>query len=62
MAIETRINRVALLLNRVKKYSEIVTTDNFEKQTLGDMKSNVKNILSKVKDEIGLIKDEVNNW
>lgn len=62
MTIDTRINRVITLLNRVKKYSDIVTADNFEKQTLADMKGNVKDILDEAKDEIDLIKAEVDNW
>ncbi|GAI07663.1 unnamed protein product [marine sediment metagenome] len=62
MTIETRINRVVTLLNRVKKYADLVSTDNFEKQTLADMKGNVKDILDEAKDEIGEIKSEVDNW
>lgn len=62
MAIETRINRVVTLLNRVKKYSDIVSADNFENQTLADMKGNVKDILGEAKDEIDEIKAEVDNW
>ena len=62
MAIETRINRIATLLNRVKKYADLVTADNFENQTLADMKGNVKDILDEAKGEIDLIKSEVDNW
>ncbi len=62
MTIETRINRIVTLLNKVKRYSELVTTDNFEEQTLADMKGNVKNILDEAKVEIDQIKSEVDNW
>lgn len=62
MAIETRINRIATLLNRVKKYADLVTADNFENQTLADMKGNVKDILDEAKGEIDQIKAEVDKW
>jgi len=62
MIVETRINRVVTLLNRVKKYGDLVTADNFENQTLADMKGNVKDILDEAKGEIDEIKSEVDNW
>jgi len=62
MTVETRINRVVTLLNRVKKYGDLVTADNFENQTLDDMKGNVKDILDEAKGEIDEIKSEVDNW
>lgn len=62
MTIDTRINRILTLLNRVKNYSALVTTDNFENQTLADMKGNVKDILDEAKDEIDETKAEVDNW
>jgi len=60
--IGTRITRVIMLLDKVRKYSDIVTADNFENQSLANMKDNVKDILDEVKDEIDQIKDEVDNW
>jgi len=62
MTVETRINRIATLLGRVKKYADLVITDNFENQTLADMKGNVKNILDEAKDELDEIKSDVDHW
>lgn len=60
--IQARIDRIAGLLARVKKYNEIVTVDSFQDAARGEMKDNVKAILDEVKDEIDQIKDEVDNW
>jgi len=62
MVVETRINKVAILLSRVKKYSDIVTADSFENKALGEMKDNVKDIIDEAKDEMDEIKSEVDNW
>lgn len=62
MAIDARINRITTLLNKVRKYSDMVTADSFENTSINEMKVNVKDILDEAKGEIDLIKDEVDNW
>lgn len=61
MAVETRINRIATLLNQVKNCNSLVAGKEFQNATRGDLKDYTKDILNEVKAEVDQIKSEVDN-
>lgn len=62
MAIEARIKEIWVLLDRVKRYNDIITNDSFELHTIENMKGNAKAICDQIKDEVDNIKDEIDEW
>lgn len=62
MAIVNRIEQVRVLLERVRSYTHLVTSDNFEENSITDMKGNAKDACDQAKDEIDHIKDEIDEW
>ena len=51
-----------ILLNRVRDYDHLIISDNFEPDTIKDMRDNAKDICNQVKDEIDAIKAEIDGW
>ena len=62
MSIESEIDGVKRLLERVLEYKRIVEADSFAPATIEDMKSNAKDLCDSVKAEIDHVKDEIDSW
>lgn len=62
MSIEDRMAAVKRLLDKVASYDHLITTDNFEPDTIDDMKGNAKDICNVAKTEIDQIKAEIDQW
>lgn len=63
MAIETRTNRIHVLLsNHLKAISSVVAMGGLDEDTIKDLKKNAKDIIQDAKNELDRIKDEVDNW
>lgn len=62
MSIESKIDGVKRLLERVRGYKRIVETDSLETATVDDMKGNAKGLCDTAKAEIDDIKAEIDSW
>lgn len=60
--ISQRVEEVLHLLDRVRSYDRLITSDSFKPDTISDMKNNAKDICKQAKDEIDLIKGEIDEW
>lgn len=60
--IGQRVEQVLRLLDKVRSYDRLITSDSFEPDTISDMKGNAKDICKQAKDEIDLIKSEIDEW
>ena len=62
MAIEDRVERVKVLLDRIRVYNTLVHQNDFKPDTVGDMKGNAKEMCDEAKSEVDQIKVEVGQW
>jgi len=62
MAIESKIEGVKRLLERIREYKRIVEADSFEPATVDDIKGNAKDLCDTAKSEIDDIKAEIDSW
>jgi len=62
MAIEDNIAQVRKRLDMISQYNNMVRNNNFEPDTITDMKGNAKDICDAAKSELDTIKDEIDNW
>jgi len=62
MTIESKIEGVKRLLERVRDYKGLIEADSFESGTIVDMKGNAKDLCDAAKIEIDSIKDEIDSW
>lgn len=60
--INQRVEEILHLLDKVRSYDRLITSDSFKADTISDMKDNAKDICDQAKDEIDLIKDEIDEW
>lgn len=60
--IRSRIDAVKRLLDKILAYEQMIEADNFEPDTVEDMKGNAKGLCDAAKNEIGNIKTEVDQW
>lgn len=62
MAIEDNIAQVRSKLDMISQYNNMILNNNFEPDTITDMKGNAKNICDGIETEVAAIKVEINNW
>lgn len=62
MAIENRVERIRKLLDKIRRYNQLVVEDSLELTTLSDLKGNVKDLCDQIKDEADQIKAEADQW
>ncbi len=62
MAIDQRAREVSLLLDRINSYDRLILADNFEPNTVSDIKNNAKDICNQIKSEVDLIKGDIDGW
>jgi len=62
MAIESKIDGVKRLMERVHDYQHMIEADSFEPPTVEDMKGNAKDLCDAAKAEIDNIKAEIDSW
>jgi len=62
MSIESRIDAVKRVLERIHEYKRIVEADNFEPATIDDIKGNAKDLCDTAKTEIDNIKAGIDDW
>ncbi|MBA7654303.1 hypothetical protein ES703_62180 [subsurface metagenome] len=62
MSIESRIDGVNRLLQRIRDYKRMIEADSFEPATVEDMKGNAKAMCDQAKDELDEIKNEIDSW
>ena len=60
--MEDRIVHIKSLLDNIIRYNRMIIADNFEPDTVEDMKGNAKAICDEIKSEADNIKDEINLW
>ena len=62
MTIQISIAKVRALLDRVAQYEHIVLDNNFEHDTITDMKGNARSICDEIRSDVNDIKNEINKW
>ena len=62
MTIENRVERVKVLLDRIKVYNRLVIQNSFKPETVDDMRDNAKEMCGEAKSEVDQIKTEVDQW
>ena len=62
MSIAERIALVRSLLDRLHSYERLIDADNFEPNTVDDIKGNAKDLCDAIKIEADSIKTEINQW
>ncbi len=62
MSIEENVAQVRSGLDRLSQYEHMIDADNFESDTVDDMKGNAKDICDQLKARINDIKDAVDQW
>lgn len=60
--IETRLERLASLVGKIRVYDKLVTENSLEPTTVDDMKGNAKDLCNVIKAEADLIKTEIDRW
>ena len=56
------VARIRASLDRLNTYEQMIGGNNFENNTVDDMKGNAKDICDEIKAEIDSIKAEIDNW
>ncbi len=62
MAISESVDKVGVLLEKVRIFNRVVEDNELEPDTVADMKGNAKNFCDQAKTEINNIKNEINAW
>lgn len=62
MAVENRVERIRQLLDKIRRYNQLVVEDSLELTTLADLKGNVKDLCDQIKDEADQIKASADQW
>lgn len=62
MSIKDKIDDAAFLLQKVKKYDDLILGNNFTDATVLDMKQNAKDVCDEAKADIDDIKTEIDGW
>ncbi len=62
MSIAERIARIRSLLDRLHSYEHLIDANNFESDTVDDIKGNAKDLCDEIKIEADSIKTEVDQW
>jgi len=62
MAIEVRIERIRGLVDKMRRYNQLVVEDSLEPTTVANMKGNVKALCDEIKVEADQIKAELDQW
>ncbi len=62
MSIEEEIAQVRALLDRLNSYEYMIDANNFEPDTVDDMKDNAKDLCDELKTIADSIKTEIDNW
>ena len=60
--IAEMVARIRASLDRLHTYEQMIGGNNFENNTVDDMKGNAKDICDEIKVEIESIKAEIDNW
>jgi len=60
--ITEMVARIRASLDRLHTYEHMIGGNNFENNTVDDMKGNAKDICDEIKTEIDSIKAEIDNW
>ncbi len=60
--IAEMIARIRALLDRLHTYEHMIGANNFENNTVDDMKGNAKDICDEIKVDVDSIKSEIDNW
>ena len=62
MSIDAKCARIAMLLDRLKKYALVVNDDNFSPGTLKELKQNCTELLKESHQELEEIQKIVDSW
>ena len=62
MSIKDKIDEVAILLQKVKKFDDLIFGNSFTDATVLDMKQSAKDICDEAKGDIDDIKTEIDSW
>lgn len=62
MAIDDSIEVIKQLLEKVRSYNRLISSDNFDPLTIEDMKGNAKDICNQAKTELDEMKSEIDQW
>lgn len=60
--MQDRINTIKSLLDKIANYNRIIEADNFESDTVDDIRGNAKDIADEIKTEVDTIKVEIDLW
>ncbi len=62
MTIPENIDKVGVLLEKVRVFDRVVEDNDLEPNTVTDMKGNAKSFCDQAKTTINTIKSEINGW
>lgn len=62
MAVQDRLERISKLVDKIRRYNQLVVEDSLEPTTVVDMQGNVKDLCNEIKGEADQIKTEVGQW
>lgn len=62
MSIKDKIDEVAILLQKVKKFDDLIFGNSFTDATVLDMKQSAKDVCDEAKGDIDDIKTEIDSW
>ena len=61
-AIDDEIASMRIKLDRIHQYDSVIASDNFEPETVEDIKGNAKALCDEIKTEADIIKSSVDLW
>ena len=60
--MQDKINTIKGMLDKIANYNRIIEADNFESDTVDDIRGNAKDIADEIKTEVDTIKVEIDLW